>query len=132
MRTCGKSSISPHRLPFHTTGPGPGPSHPGSTLACSSVLTCLHGVYALVRRQLGFALFFVIVVAASMVASVLVDNTGFLGSPVVKANKWTILALMVTITGGHDSVVVIITRCIAATAEAPYMARFRVAIMSLK
>ncbi len=49
--------------------------------------------------QLGFALFFVIVVASSMVASVVVDNVGFLGAPVIKTNKWTVLALLVTVAG---------------------------------
>lgn len=50
--------------------------------------------------QLGFALFFVIVVASSMVASVVIDNIGFLGAPVIRTNKWTVVALLVTVAGG--------------------------------
>ena len=49
--------------------------------------------------QLGFALFFVIVVASSMVASVVIDNIGFLGAPVIRTNKWTVVALLVTVAG---------------------------------
>ena len=43
----------------------------------------------LLLPQLGFALFFVTNVSASMITSVIVDHTGFMGTPQKRVGRWS-------------------------------------------
>ena len=49
--------------------------------------------------QLGFGLFFVVLVSAAMTSSVVVDHVGFLGARRVHVNRWSIVGLVVSIAG---------------------------------
>jgi transporter family-2 protein len=49
--------------------------------------------------ELGFSLFFVVLVSAAMVTSVIVDHIGLLGAPRVRVNRWSAVGLVVTLVG---------------------------------
>ena len=53
----------------------------------------------LLLPQLGFALFFVTNVSASMITSVIVDHTGFMGTPQKRVGRWSGAGLAMTVTG---------------------------------